>query len=255
MEPTALSCKELKIEAPGARAFRLGGALTGKHTPALLAQLRTALDPRPQRLFLDVKPLTQIDRAGMDTLVGLAGVFDDAEGYLGLVGAPRALQEKLAEQAPLRFYDTFAQAAVRVLDDMLMRLSGQFRALPEKPETTEAMKAVWSSIRDGAAGVQVLTLAGNFDKVSAPHFDKHWSGEFKESTRFLVIDVGELRTLVDEGIERFRRMVEAVRARDGRVVLCNARPKIRVMLDMLDMAQLFEFAVSVADAEKSLAPA
>lgn len=252
MEPTALSCTELKIEAPGARAFRLSGMLIGAHIPTLIAQLREVLNPRPTRLFIDVKPLKQIDRAGMDTLIGLAGVFDDADGYLALVGAPKALQEKLAAQAPFKFFDTFAQGAVRVLDDMLLRLSGQYRALPEKPETTEAMRAVWSGIRDGAQGVQVLTLAGNFDKVSAPHFDKHWGSEFKDSTRYLVIDIGELRTLVDEGIERFRRMSEALRARDGRVALCNARPKIQVMLDMLDMGQLFEFHVGLAEAEAAM---
>lgn len=251
MEPTALSCKELKIEAPGARAFRLSGTLTAQHIPALIAQLREVLNPRPSRLFFDVKLLKQIDRAGLDTLIGLAGVFDDAAGYLALVGAPLPLREKLSAQAPFKFFDTFAQGAVRVLDDMLQRLSGQFRALPEKPKTTEAMRAVWSGIRDGAKGVQVLTLAGNFDKVSAPHFDKHWGSEFKESTRYLVIDIGELRALVDEGIDRFRRMSEALRARDGRVALCNARPKIQVMLDMLDMAQLFEFHVGLPEAEAS----
>lgn len=253
-EPGELTVTELRIEAPGARAFRLSGHLTAIQTPELIGRLRDVLNPRPKRLFFDISKLTRIDRAGMDTLIGLAGVFDDAEGYLAVVAAPKALQDKLREQAPFQFFDTFAQGAVRVMDDMLVRLSGQYRALPARPATTETVKAIWSGIRDGKPGVQVLKLSGNFDKVSAPQFARHWQEEFKESTRHLVVDLAEVRTVVDEGLEWMRRMADALRARDGSVVLCNAKPKIQVMLDMLDMTSLFRFAHSVEEAEAMLSP-
>src|SRR5690606_9555056 len=125
-------------------------------------------------------------------------------------------------------FNTFAQGAVKVLDDLMQQLSGQHRAVPPRPETTEARKAVWSSITDGAPGEQVLTLSGNFDRVSAPHFDRHWKAEFKPTTRNLVVDLSGLRTLVDEGTERLRLMHEVIHARGGRIALCGARPKIRV---------------------------
>jgi anti-anti-sigma regulatory factor len=246
-------CTELKIQAPSARAFRVSGELVAEHTPALIANLRSALNPRPKRLLIDIKPLTRIDRVGLDTLVGLAGVFDDADGYLALVGAPVPLQQKLGAEAPFRFFGTFAQGAVKVLDDLMQHLSGQHKAVPEKPETTEARKAVWSSIKDGAPGEQILTLSGNFDRISVSHFDRHWKAEFKPTTRNLIVELSELRTLVDEGTERFKLMYDVIRERGGRIALCGARPKIRVMLDMLDMGKLYEFLVSVGEAQERFA--
>jgi hypothetical protein len=64
------------------------------------------------------------------------------------------------------------------------------------------------------------------------------------------VNLAELRTLVDEGTERFKLMYDVINGRSGRIALCGARPKIRVMLDMLDMGKLYEFFVSVGEAQE-----
>ena len=253
-----LAFQELRVQAPGARAFRLEGALVTATIPAFVREFGRALNPRPRRVFLDVKALSRIDRHGLDTLAGLAGFFGDLDGgYLALVGAPRLLQEKLAEPASdghLKFFANFGQGAVKVMDTVLVSLSQKQAASKAAPvQTTETARAVWAGIRDAKVPqAQVLTLQGNFDKVSAPHFEKHWNAEFGPQTRYLILDLEGLRSVVDDGIEWMHKMVAAVRARDGRVLVANARPKIKVLFDMLDMSAQFELVNTVDEAEQSL---
>lgn len=251
-----LAFQELRVQAPGARAFRLEGALVTATIPSFVREFGRLLNPRPRRVFLDVKGLSRIDRHGLDTLAGLAGFFGDQQGgYMALVGAPRLLQEKLADPASdghLKFFANFGQGAVKVMDTVLVSLS-QKQAPAAPVQTTETARAVWAGMR--AARVpqaQVLTLQGNFDKVSAPHFEKHWKAEFGPETRHLILDLDALRSVVDDGIEWMHKLVAAVRARDGRVLVANARPKIKVLFDMLDMSGLFEFVNTVDEAERAL---
>jgi anti-anti-sigma regulatory factor len=251
-----LRWQQLPIDTPSTAAFMLDGAFVRDRIPEFTAALGRALQPLPKRLFLDIRGLKQIDRAGIDTVAGLAGLFAESDsGFLGVIGAPPALKMKLIEGADveIRFYDSFGQAAQKVMDGMLAALSGQFRMLPERRSITEEMKSCWGGIRDSAKGTQVLTLVRAFDKVSAPSFERHFKLEFKETTRNLIIDATGLRTLVDEGTEWLRRIREQLRARDGRVFLVNAQPKVRVMLEMLEMDRLFEPALSVAEAEAAIA--
>jgi anti-anti-sigma factor len=247
-----LTCTELDTEAPNARAFRLAGSLTSGNTQPFIEGLRESLQPQPKRVFFDIRELERIDRAGMDLLIGLAGYMDDGDGgFLAVIGASDELRERLHGEAPFRFFRSFGQAAAEVLDSVLARLSGQFRALPEAPDdeqTTEYTRTVWREIRPAGPGVQVLSLAGSFDKHSAPHFERHWKSELADDTRHLVLEVGELRSVIDEGKDWLQRMAETLRERGGRVTICNARPKVRVMMDMLDMARMFEFSVSVKEA-------
>ena len=247
--------RELKCEAPSTRAFRLEGALLAANVANLSTELGRLLNPKPKRLLLDVQKLARIDRAGIDTLAGMAGFFAEAEGgHIAFVAAAPLLREKLeplAEPGSVKFFASFSQAAVRVLDHVFAKLSGQFAAAP-RPPSTEIARAIWKDMRDGQqAGVQVLTRSGTFDKVSAPQFDRHWAAEFKPATRHLVLDMADVRSVVDEGIERLRRMADATRARDGTVSIVGARPKLKVMLDMLDMAQLFCFHNTVQDAQNA----
>lgn len=253
-DDNVLRWRELKCEAPGTRAFRLEGALVTANLGQLTSEFGRLLQPRPRRLMLDVAQLARIDRAGLETLAGMAGLFAEQEGgHIALVAAAPLLREKLeplAEPGSVRFFANFSQAAVRVLDHVLSSLSG--RQAP-RPITTEIAHSIWKDMRDGArAGVQVLMLSGSFDKVSVPQFDRHWQAEFKAGTRHLVLDLADVRSVVDEGIDRLRRMAEAVRARDGVVCIVGARPKLKVMLDMLDLAQWFRFHNSVAEAESTL---
>lgn len=250
-----LHWRELKCEAPNTRAFRLEGALLAANVSTLTGELGRLLNPKPKRLLFDVQQLARIDRNGLDTLAGMAGFFaEDEGGHIAFIAAAPLLREKLeplAEPGSVRFYANFSQAAVRVLDHVFSKLSGQLKAAP-KPITTEVTKSIWKDMRDGAPGVQVLTLSGTFDKVSAPQFDRHWQTEFKPTTRHIVLDLADVRSVVDEGIERLRKMAEATRARDGTVSIINARPKLKVMLDMLDMAQMFRFHNTIQDAESAL---
>jgi anti-anti-sigma regulatory factor len=136
---------------------------------------------------------------------------------------------------------------------MLAMLSGQFRVLPEKPSLTEEMRSCWAGIRDAeTASTQVITLKRAFDKLSAPSFERHWKEEFRENTRNLILDVSELRTLVDEGTEWLRRISDTIRGRDGKLVLVSPQPKVRVMLEMLEMDKLFVPALSVAEGERAI---
>lgn len=251
-----LKWRELACEAPSTRAFRLEGALVAANVATLTGELGRLLQPKPKRLLFDVQQLARIDRTGLDTLAGMAGFFaEDEGGHIAFIAAAPLLREKLepmAEPGSVRFYANFSQAAVRVLDHVFAKLSGQFKAAP-RPPSTEIARAIWKDMRAGSApGVQVLTLSGTFDKVSVPQFDRHWQAEFKPETRHIVLDLADVRSVVDEGIDRLRMMAEATRARDGTVSIINARPKLKVMLDMLDMAQLFRFHNTVEDAEAGL---
>ncbi|MCB9933148.1 MAG: STAS domain-containing protein [Planctomycetes bacterium] len=252
-----LSWQQLPIDTPSTAAFMLNGAFTGERIGEFTVNLGRSLQPLPKRLFLDIRGLKQIDRAGIDTMAGLAGLFSEHEsGFLAIIGAPPALRVKLGEGAPgsgFRFYDSFGQAAQKVMDGMLAALSGQFMVLPAKPSITEEMRTCWGGMRAGTAPhTQVLSLRRAFDKVSAPSFERHWNEEFSADTRNLILDVSELRTLVDEGTEWLRRISNAIRGRDGRLVLVNPQPKVRVMLEMLEMDRLFETALSVEEAESRL---
>lgn len=235
----------------------LDGAFTGDSIGEFTVNLGRSLQPLPKRLFLDIRGLKQIDRAGIDTMAGLAGLFAETEsGFLAIIGAPGALRMKLIEGAhedSFRFYDSFGQAAQKVMDGMLAALSGQFRVLPEKPSITDAMKLCWEGMRDSSVPhTQVLTLARNFDKVSAPSFERHWNEEFGGETRNLIIDVEKLKSLANEGTEWFRRIAELIHSRDGTVALINPQPKVRVMLEMLEMSKLFQEHVSIDEAESSI---
>lgn len=252
-----LSWQQLPIDTPSTAAFMLDGAFTKDRIGDFTVSLGRSLQPLPKRLFLDIRGLKQIDRAGIDTMAGLAGLFSEHEsGFLAIIGAPPALRARLGEGAPgsgFRFYDSFGQAAQKVMDGMLAALSGQFRILPEKPSITEEMRTCWGGMRaSGVAHTQVLSLKRAFDKISAPHFERHWSAEFAPDTRNLILDVTELRTLVDEGTEWLRRISETIRGRDGRLILVNPQPKVRVMLEMLEMDRFFETALSVEEAESRL---
>lgn len=254
--PAELTWQQLPMDTPSTAAFMVNGSFVRDRIGAFTVALGRALQPLPKRLFLDIRGLKQIDRTGIETMAGLAGLFAESDsGFLGVIGAPVALQMRLTEGAdsPIRFFESFGQAAQKVMDGMLAALSGQFRALPEKRSVTEEMKTCWGGIRDSAVGqTQVLTLQRAFDKISAPSFERHFALEFHEGTRNLIIDATNLRTLVDEGTEWMRRMSELIRARDGRLFLVNAQPKVRVMLEMLEMDRLFEQALIVAEAEAQL---
>jgi len=255
-EELRLIWRELNCEAPNTRAFRLEGALVSANVATLSGELGKLLQPKPRRLLFDVQQLARIDRVGLETLAGMAGFFaEDEGGHIAFIAAAPLLREKLeplAEPGSVRFFANFSQAAVRVLDHVFAKLSGQLKAAP-KPITTEVARSIWKDMRDGSAPqTQVLTLSGTFDKVSVPQFDRHWAKEFKESTRHVVLDLADVRGVVEEGIERLRMLAEVTRARDGTVTVVNARPKLKVMLDMLDMAGLYRFHNSVADAEAAL---
>ena len=141
----------------------------------------------------------------------------------------------------------------KVMDGMLAALSGQFRMLPAKPSITEEMRSCWGGMTDsGVADTQVLKLKRSFDKVSAPTFERKWNAEFRQTTRNLILDATELRTLVDEGTVWIRRISETIRGRDGVFFLVNPPPKVRVMLEMLEMGKLFETALSVEEAESRM---
>jgi anti-anti-sigma regulatory factor len=249
-----LSWQQLPIDTPSTAAFMLNGAFTGERIGEFTVNIGRSLQPLPKRLFLDIRGLKQIDRAGIDTMAGLAGLFSENEsGFLAIIGAPEALRTKLADGAPedsFRFYDSFGQAAQKVMDGMLAALSGQFRMLPEKPSITEEMRSCWGGMRDAEApDTQVLSLKRAFDKVSAPAFERKWGEEFRDGTRNLILDVSELRTLVDEGTVWLRRISDTIRGRDGMLVLVNPQPKVRVMLEMLEMGSLYRQALSVNEAE------
>lgn len=251
-----LNWQQLPIDTPSTAAFMLNGALTREHVSEFTVNLGRSLQPLPKRLFLDIRGLKQIDRAGIDTMGGLGGLFAENDGgFLAVIGAPEALKTKLVEGAPegsFRFFASFGHAAREVMDSMLGALSGQFRMLPAKPSITDAMRACWAGITPVENATQVLTLKRSFDKVSSPSFGRHWNAEFSPDARNLIIDVSELRTLVDEGTEWFRRIVETIHARDGRVFLISPQPKVRVMLEMLEMSRLFEEAVSITEAREAL---
>lgn len=252
-----LDWQQLPIDTPSTAAFMLNGAFTGERISEFTVAIGRNLQPLPKRLFLDIRGLKQIDRAGIETMAGLAGLFAENEsGFLAIIGAPEALRTKLTAGAPensFRFYDSFGQAAQKVMDGMLAMLSGQFRALPEKPSVTEEMRSCWGGIRDaGVPQTQVLKLKRSFDKVSAVGFEKHWNEEFGRETRNLILDATELRTVVDEGTTWLRRISDTLRQRDGRLVLVNPQPKVRVMLEMLEMGSLYDYALSVEEAEACL---
>jgi anti-anti-sigma regulatory factor len=249
-----LEWQQLPIDTPSTAAFMLNGAFSGDNIGAFTVALGRSLSPLPKRLFLDIRGLKQIDRAGIDTMAGLAGLFAEHEsGFLAIIGAPGALRAKLADGAPedsFRFYDSFGQAAQKVMDGMLAALSGQFRVLPERPSITEEMRSCWAGIRDAdVPRTQVLRLKGSFGKVSAPSFERHWQAEFGPDTRNLILDLTELRTLVDEGSVWLRRISDTIRGRDGALVLVNPQPKVRVMLEMLEMGSLYRQALSIHEAE------
>lgn len=250
-----LEWQQLPIDTPSTAAFMLNGGFVRDQIGDFTVNLGRSLQPLPKRLFLDIRGLKQIDRAGIETMSGLAGLFAENEsGFLAIIGAPAALRTKLSEGAPdnsFRFYDSFGQAAQKVMDGMLAALSGQFRMLPEKPSITEEMRSCWGGMRDSAVDqTQILKLKRAFDKVSAPTFERKWLAEFRETTRNLILDATELRTLVDEGTVWLRRISEAIRGRDGCLVLVNPTPKVRVMLEMLEMGSLYHQALSVAEAEE-----
>ncbi|MCB9896345.1 MAG: STAS domain-containing protein [Planctomycetes bacterium] len=252
-----LDWQQLPMDTPSTAAFMLNGSFTGERISAFTVELGRSLQPLPKRLFLDIRGLKQIDRAGIETMAGLAGLFAENEsGFLAIIGAPEALRTKLvqgAQESSFRFYDSFGQAAQKVMDGMLAMLSGQFRALPEKPSLTEEMRSCWAGMHDaGVPSTQVLTLKRAFDKLSSPSFERHWKEEFREETRNLILDVSELRTLVDEGTEWLRRISDTIRGRDGKFVLVNPQPKVRVMLEMLEMDKLFVPALSVSEAERAI---
>ncbi|MBZ0137290.1 MAG: STAS domain-containing protein [Planctomycetes bacterium] len=249
-----LEWRQLPIDTPSTAAFMLEGVFVGEQISDFTVDIGRTLQPLPKRLFLDIRRLRKIDRVGIDTMAGLAGLFAENEsGFLAIVGAPEALRARLIQGAPensFRFYDSFGQAAQKVMDGMLAALSGQFRVLPEKPGVTDEMRTCWAGIR--AASVprtQVLVLKRSFNKVSAHSFERHWNEEFSADTRNLILDVSELRTLVDEGTVWLRRISDTMRARDGLLVLVNPQPKVRVMLDMLEMGGLYRQALSVNEAE------
>jgi anti-anti-sigma regulatory factor len=252
-----LTWQQLPIDTPSTAAFMLNGSFTGERISHFTVELGRALQPLPKRLFLDIRGLTRIDRAGIDTMGGLAGLFAEADsGFLAIIGAPPALMLRLSEGAPensFRFFDSFGQAAQKVMDGMLAALSGQFRVLPEKRTVTEELKTCWGGMR--AADVpetQILTLVRSLDKISAPSLERHFKAEFRDTTRNLIIDATGLRTLVDEGTLWMRRLSETIRGRDGRLLLVNVQPKVRVMLEMQELDRLFEQRLSVPEAEAAL---
>ena len=252
-----LQWQQLPIDTPSTAAFMLNGAFVGDKIGEFTVDIGRNLQPLPKRLFLDIRGLKQIDRTGIDTMAGLAGLFGEEEsGFLAIIGAPEPLRQKLSDGAPensFRFYDSFGQAAQKVMDGMLAMLSGQFRVLPEKPSITEEMRSCWGGMHDSEVpSTQVLKLRRSFDKVSAPAFERRWNEEFGKETRNLILDATELRTIVDEGTNWLRKMSEIVRQRDGKLMLVNPQPKVRVMLEMLEMGKLFENALSVEEAESRL---
>ena len=113
-----LSWQQLPIDTPSTAAFTLDGSFTKACIGDFTVNLGRSLQPLPKRLFLDIRGLKQIDRAGIDTMAGLAGLFSENDsGFLAIIGAPQALRSKLTEGAPdnsFRFYDSFGQAAQKV---------------------------------------------------------------------------------------------------------------------------------------------
>lgn len=237
-----LDCTELNINAPGAKAFRLRGDFIAECIPGFIAELRKHMSPRPKRLFLDIKGLTKIDKRGMDTLVGLAGFWGDKNDcYLAVVAAPQVLQDKLGAQGPFRFFQNFAAGAVKVMDEMMDAMTGMFTALPDTHRETDKIIKVWQGLEDGSvAGSKVIKLAGSFDKITAPNFEKHFKDEITDNVRFIVVRIEDVKSMVEDGLEQLKRASELMKSRGGKMVLVNPQPKVRIMMDMLDVARLFE---------------
>lgn len=251
---TDLVCDELKINAPGAKAFRLSGDFVAEKIPGFIAKLRKHMNPRPKRLFLDVKRLIKIDKRGMDTLVGLAGFWGDgADNYLAVVAAPQALQDKLGAQGPFRFFPNFAAGAVKVLDDLMMEMTGMFAALPDTHGDTDKLIKVWQGLEDGPMpDCKVIKLAGSFDKITALNFEKHFKDEVGADVRFIVVRIDDVKSIVETGLEQLKNVRELMISRGGKIVLVNPQPKVRIMMDMLDVAQLFEITETLDSAFATL---
>ncbi|MHC4839820.1 MAG: STAS domain-containing protein [Planctomycetota bacterium] len=249
-----LDCTELKINAPAAKAFRLSGDFIAEQIPKFIAELRKHMNPRPKRLFLDIKRLTKIDKRGMDTLVGLAGFWGDHhDSYLAVVAAPPALQDKLGAQGPFHFFPNFAAGAVRVLDDMMAAMTGQFTALPPTHRETDKIIKVWQGLEDGPVpGSKIVTLGGSFDKITAPNFEKHFKNEVADDIRYLVVRLEDVKSVVEDGLDQLKTASATMVERGGKMVLVNPQPKVRVMMDMLDVTHLFEIAETLDAATASL---
>ena len=79
-----LSWQQLPIDTPSTAAFMLNGSFTGERIGEFTVNIGRSLQPLPKRLFLDIRGLKQIDRAGIDTMAGMLVSIVTARRDFGL---------------------------------------------------------------------------------------------------------------------------------------------------------------------------
>jgi anti-sigma B factor antagonist len=106
-------------------------------------------------------------------------------------------------------------------------------------------------------GVDVLSLIGELDMVSAPRFVRQAAEALREGARRLLVELDGVSFVDSAGLAALLNVLRRATAAQAPLVLVGARPAVRNILAQTRLDREFTFAETIDDAasqDEELAP-
>lgn len=102
-------------------------------------------------------------------------------------------------------------------------------------------------------GVEVLRFTGDLNAVEMVRFKKHLACLLRKNRKKLLLDLSETRHVELSGVGILVDRLRSIRAQKGDIKLCNMRPEVERVLEMIGISGLIESFRSEEEAIQSFA--
>jgi anti-anti-sigma factor len=106
----------------------------------------------------------------------------------------------------------------------------------------------------GVPGAGVLKLRGAIDPKNVTTLHAAVSGAVGKGIRNFVFDLGDTPYVNSTGLSYLVNLADALEARKGRLEIANVQPKVKIVFEMMGLADFFKLHRSVDAALALLAP-
>jgi anti-sigma B factor antagonist len=93
---------------------------------------------------------------------------------------------------------------------------------------------------EGRDDILVIRVSGEIDSTSAERFREELVGMIGETTRHLVLDLGEVTYINSSGLGALVAAYKRVKASDGSLRLCHVRGMIAKVMELIRLDKMVE---------------
>lgn len=96
----------------------------------------------------------------------------------------------------------------------------------------------------------IFKLVGDLEADGAQTLRKNFASNVEEGDRFLIFDAADMRYLNSTGIGAFLAFLKHTQDRGGKLIILNAREKVKYIFKIASLDQFILFLESLDDAKK-----